>query len=50
MELCSAPYKVLRFAPTPLTRGLRTLTAPPRSSDLHLRAGQQGFARAPADG
>ena len=28
--------KVLRFAPTPLPRGLRTLTAPPRSSEERL--------------
>jgi hypothetical protein len=32
MALCSAPCKALRFAPTPLARGLRALTAPPRSS------------------
>ncbi len=32
VALCSTPYKVLRFAPTPLTRGLRTLTASVRSS------------------
>jgi hypothetical protein len=25
VELCSTPYKVLRFAPTPLTRGLPDL-------------------------
>lgn len=32
VALCSTPCKVLRFAPTPLSRGLRTLTASPRSS------------------
>ena len=32
IALCSPPCKVLRFAPTPLPRGLRTLTAPARSS------------------
>ena len=32
LELCSAPCKALRFAPTALTRGLRALTVPARSS------------------
>jgi hypothetical protein len=41
VELCSTPSKVLRFAPTPLPRGLRTLTAPARSSRTWLlRAGR----------
>ena len=41
VELCSTPSKVLRFAPTPLARGLRTLTASARSSrPWLLRAGQ----------
>ena len=41
VELCSTPCKVLRFAPTPLARGLRTLTASARSSrPWLLRAGQ----------
>ena len=44
VDLCSTPYKVLRFAPTPLAppgaRGLRTLTASARSSRTWLlRAG-----------
>lgn len=33
-ELCSAPCKALRFTSTPLTRGLRALTAPARSSSI----------------
>jgi hypothetical protein len=41
VELCSTPYKVLRVAPTPLARGLRTLTASARSSRTWLlRAGR----------
>jgi hypothetical protein len=32
LELCSAPCKALRVAPTALTRGLRALTVPARSS------------------
>jgi len=36
VELCSTPCKVLRFAPTPLARGLRTLTASARSSRTRL--------------
>ena len=41
VELCSTPCKVLRFAPTPLARGLRTLTASARSSrPWPLRAGR----------
>ena len=41
VELCSTPSKVLRFAPTPLARGLRTLTASARSSrPWLLRAGR----------
>jgi hypothetical protein len=30
LDLCSAPCKALRFAPTTLTRGLRALTVPAR--------------------
>ena len=36
MELCSTPCKVLRFAPTPLRAGPRTLTASARSSRTWL--------------
>jgi hypothetical protein len=32
LDLCSAPCKALRFASTALTRGLRALTVPARSS------------------
>jgi hypothetical protein len=32
LALCSAAYKALRFASTALTRGLRALTPPARSS------------------
>jgi hypothetical protein len=34
LELCSAPCKALRFASTALTRGLRALTVPARSSRI----------------
>jgi hypothetical protein len=33
-ELCSAPCKALRFASPALSRGLRALTVPARSSSI----------------
>ena len=33
-DLCSAPYKALRFAPPARARGLRALTVPARRSRL----------------
>jgi hypothetical protein len=42
LDLCSAPYKALRFASTALARGLRALTAPARRTpSWQLRNGQQ---------
>jgi hypothetical protein len=34
LDLCSAPCKALRFAPTAHARGLRALTVPARRSGL----------------
>ena len=51
-ELCSAPCKALRFASPALSRGLRALTAPARSSPIGryvmaggVNAGQPTLAR-----
>ena len=42
LDLCSAPCKALRFAPTAFSRGLRALTVPaPRSPSWQLRDGRE---------